>query len=227
MARPTAIKRDDWESIDTILLDMDGTLLDLAFDNNFWKIEVPIFYADSQGISLKQSHEFLSQCYDEFSGTLDWYCTDFWTQKLGLDIIGHKIKLSDQIALRPGTKEFLERVSASDKQVVLVTNAHPDTLRVKLEKIDIKHYFDALYSSHEFKQPKESPLFWSQLELKLNSSLSRCMFIDDTESVLIRAKQSGVKLVIMVEQPDMSQPPKKELRFPSVNKLIELIDPEF
>lgn len=226
MARPTTLEPDSWKSIDTVLLDLDGTLLDLAFDNNFWKKEVPVFYADSQGISLQQSQEYLNQCYKDYSGTLDWYCTDFWSEKLGLDIIAHKIKLSDQIALRPGTKEFLDNVKASHRQLVLVTNAHPDTLRIKLEKTGLHQYFDALYSSHEFKQPKESPLFWSQLELKLNSTLSRCLFIDDTESILLRAQQSGVKFVVMVEQPDMSQPPKKELPFPSVNKLIELIESE-
>ena len=26
----------DWTQLDTILLDMDGTLLDLEFDNHFW-----------------------------------------------------------------------------------------------------------------------------------------------------------------------------------------------
>ena len=31
----------DWTSIDTVLLDMDGTLLDLRFDNWFWQEHVP------------------------------------------------------------------------------------------------------------------------------------------------------------------------------------------
>lgn len=31
-----------WKEIDTVLLDMDGTLLDLNFDNHFWKEFVPL-----------------------------------------------------------------------------------------------------------------------------------------------------------------------------------------
>ncbi|KEP73664.1 nucleotidase, partial [Microbacterium sp. SUBG005] len=31
----------DWQAVDTVLLDMDGTLLDLAFDNYFWQKLVP------------------------------------------------------------------------------------------------------------------------------------------------------------------------------------------
>lgn len=217
------MKQEHWREVDAILLDMDGTLLDLSFDNHFWKQAVPNIYAQDKGISLEQSFEHLGQYYEQYSGTLNWYCTDFWSEKLGIDIIQHKMELSHKIALRPGTQEFLEKIKASDKDVFLVTNAHPETLRVKLDKTGIGDYFDRLYSSHEFNQPKESPLFWTQLEQQLSTPLSRCIFIDDTESILIQAKQSGVKYVVMVEQPDMTQPVRKSTEFQSINQLTELL----
>ncbi|MDH3916294.1 MAG: haloacid dehalogenase, partial [Chromatiales bacterium] len=34
----------DWSTVDTVLLDMDGTLLDLRFDNYFWQELVPSRY---------------------------------------------------------------------------------------------------------------------------------------------------------------------------------------
>lgn len=223
MARKATLSQSEWNSIDTILLDMDGTLLDLSFDNHFWKTEVPSIYAKEAGLTIEQSQEFLGKCYQDYNGTLNWYCTDFWAEKLGFDIIAHKTKLAHQVSLRPGTIEFLEIVQKSDKEVVLVTNAHPETLRVKLEQINIKNYFDKLYTSHQFNYPKESPLFWSQLESEMNTSLSRCLFVDDTESILRQAKQSGVRYIAMVEQPDLSQPAKTDLTLPSINQLDELL----
>lgn len=223
MARKATLSQSEWNSIDTILLDMDGTLLDLSFDNHFWKTEVPSIYAKESGLTIEQSREFLGKCYQDYNGTLNWYCTDFWAEKLGFDIIAHKTKLAHQVSLRPGTIEFLEIVQKSDKEVVLVTNAHPETLRVKLEQINIKKYFDKLYTSHQFNYPKESPLFWSQLESEMNASLSRCLFVDDTESILRQAKQSGVRYIAMVEQPDLSQPAKTDLTLPSINQLDELL----
>ena len=32
----------DWKSITAVFLDMDGTLLDLYFDNYFWHEHVPL-----------------------------------------------------------------------------------------------------------------------------------------------------------------------------------------
>ena len=223
MARALTLKLEDWNAVEAILLDMDGTLLDLAFDNHFWKEAVPAIYAAEKGISLEQSRNDLGQHYEEHYGTLNWYCTDFWTDKLKLDIIKHKTDLADKIALRPGTKEFLEYISDSDKKVLLVTNAHPETLRVKLEQTKIDQYFDALYSSHQFKQPKESPVFWAKLEQEIKTPLSNCLFVDDTEEILIQAQQSGVKHVVMVEQPDMTIPAKSVASLPSVNLLTELL----
>ena len=36
----------NWPQIDTVFLDMDGTLLDLHFDNHFWREHMPRRYAE-------------------------------------------------------------------------------------------------------------------------------------------------------------------------------------
>src|SRR3546814_2406990 len=42
----------NWQTADWVLLDMDGTVLDLAFDNYFWRELVPQRYALKHGLSL-------------------------------------------------------------------------------------------------------------------------------------------------------------------------------
>jgi len=224
MARSVTLNTIDWESVEAILLDMDGTLLDLSFDNHFWNQAVPAFYAEEKGVSLEFAHQYLKTCYKQHQGTLNWYCTDFWSETLGIDIIRYKRRLSNKVNLRPGTRDFLEQVSAAKQKVFMVTNAHPETLRLKLKQTKIESYFDELYSSHQFKHPKESPLFWARLEKSIAIPLSRCLFVDDTESILIRAQESGVKYIAMIDQPDMNEPAKENLSLPSINRLTDLFE---
>ena len=64
----------DWSNIETVLLDMDGTLLDLHFDNYFWKTHVPIIYARKNDITPEQAFEKLLPHFQQHMGTLEWYC---------------------------------------------------------------------------------------------------------------------------------------------------------
>lgn len=45
----------DWSAIDTVLLDMDGTLLDLHFDNHFWQHHLPLRFAERHGLDPRRA----------------------------------------------------------------------------------------------------------------------------------------------------------------------------
>ena len=53
----------DWSRIDTVLLDMDGTLLDLNFDNYFWQKHLPLRYAEARGLTPTAGREELMTRY--------------------------------------------------------------------------------------------------------------------------------------------------------------------
>jgi hypothetical protein len=45
----------DWSEIETVMLDMDGTLLDLSFDNYFWRSVVPEYYGHQKNVSFDEA----------------------------------------------------------------------------------------------------------------------------------------------------------------------------
>ena len=113
----------DWSKIHTVLLDMDGTLLDLHYDNYFWLEHVPRRYALDQGIAPELARTQLFERFARHSGTLDWYCTDFWSKELALDIVQMKREIAHLIAVRPDVPAFLSAVRGTGRRVVMFTNA--------------------------------------------------------------------------------------------------------
>ena len=152
--------RPDWSAIDTVLLDLDGTLLDQAYDNHIWRDLVPQRFAVAQGLDLHVAYSEIARRFAERNGTLDWYCIDYWSRSLGIDIGALHREVRSHVAWLPGAREFLVRMRASGKRLVLLTNSHPIALAVKHEETGVLDYLDAAVTSHDFGAPKEHEQFW-------------------------------------------------------------------
>jgi putative hydrolase of the HAD superfamily len=197
------------EHIDTLLLDLDGTLLDLAFDTHFWLEVVPQYYGATRGMTASEALEKeIQPRLRDAEGTLNWYCLDHWSRMLDLDLSRIKSEHDDRIAWLPGAREFLQRQRAAGRRLVLATNSHPETLRIKDEKAGIRPYLDAMHSSHEFGAPKEFAEFWLRFGAAVGYDPARAAFIDDNPRVLAAARNAGIGCVIAVTYPDSSRPPR-------------------
>ncbi len=213
----------DWSAIDTVLLDMDGTLLDLHFDNYFWQVYIPKVYAAKHKIPLEQSTSLLMKLSKQQMGKLNWYCLDYWSEQLSLDIVSLKNDLAHKIQFRPNTIAFLERMKKMGKRMILATNAHPKAIELKLLQRDFSQYFDALSSSHSLGYPKEEQHYWHLLTKKFQLDKDRCLFIDDSLSVLASAKTFGIKHMLAVTKADMQKPTQDPHPYTGVEDFIQLL----
>jgi len=191
-----------WEDIETVLLDMDGTLLDLHFDNHFWLKHVPSCYAEKHGLTQDEADKHLMERYTEARGSLNWYCVDFWTRELALDIEKLKHDISEKISIRPEVIDFLSWLNKNNKRVVLVTNAHPASLNLKMDKTNLHVHFDKIINSHDIGKAKEHEGFWEELQAYESYDKRNTMLIDDNLEVLACAKQYGIEYCYGIEQPD-------------------------
>jgi len=219
-----ALKAQQWQDIDTVLLDLDGTLLDLQFDNHFWTHRVPEAWGEANGVlSPEAARAALLPRFHACEGTLDWYCIDYWTRELKLDIAALKRTDAHRIHWLPGAREFLLRVRELQKRLVLLTNAHPTTLAIKDARTQVLSYFDAGFSSHGFGAPKEDPRFWLRLAGAEAFDPHRSLFVDDSLPVLRAARAAGIARVYAVRRPDSSREPRQHDEFPSVESVAQLL----
>ncbi|MEM9101239.1 MAG: GMP/IMP nucleotidase [Pseudomonadota bacterium] len=213
----------DWSQVNTLLLDMDGTLLDLRFDNHFWREYLPKQYSEEKSVSLDESKQHLQSLFITHQGTLNWYCLDFWSEQLAMDLVEHKNKLREGIQLRPNVEWFLQEARNHVTNIALVTNAHQDTLQIKLDKTGISSFFDKIICSHDIGLPKEDPSFWSKMQKELPFDSRHSVFIDDSLPVLDSAKSFGIRYVIGVLMPDSQGPKVLTERYPLVDSFADLI----
>ncbi len=199
----------DWEQIQTVFLDMDGTLLDLHFDNYFWLTHLPKRFAEHHQLDEKLARQTLQQRIKSQEGTLNWYCIDYWTEELGLDIRQLKEEIQHLIAFRPHVRDFLATLQNTGRHVALVTNAHHKSLNLKLSITGLDRYVDAIHCSHDFGYPKEEPRFWARLNNVSPFDPQHTLMIDDSLPVLRAARAYGIKHLLTIAQPDSQQPPRE------------------
>lgn len=212
-----------WDEIDTVLLDMDGTLLDLRFDNWFWQEHVPGVYAAAHGLSAEAALKALMPRFEAARGRLDWYCIDYWSRELALDIPAIKRGVREQVAWIPGAEAFLLRLRALGKRRLLLTNAHPETLAIKDEHVDLVGHLDAVYSTHAFGAPKEDPAFWPRFAATAPFDPARTLFVDDSLPVLRAARDYGVAWLRAIRRPDSGRPARDTTGFVGVESVAELL----
>ena len=216
----------DWTAISTVLLDMDGTVLDLNFDNVFWGHHLPSHYARARGLTLEHALAELGRKYDQSRDKLEFYCLDHWSRETGLDVRALKLELSHLIRFRPHSQGFLTRLARHGKRRVLVTNAHPGSLSLKNEQTDLCAYFERTFSSHEFHAPKEEQKFWHALMEREPFDRETTVLIDDNLRVLESAQRFGIRHLITIRQPDSQRDPRGQLPYPAIDHFTEIMPAE-
>lgn len=213
----------DWQRVDTVLLDMDGTILDLAFDTHFWREHLPRRYAEHKSLPVEQAHAELAPIFEDTQGTLDWYCVDFWSDTLGIDLESLKREVAHNIAWLDGAEAFLIAARQAGKKLWLVTNAHPRSLALKLERTALHNHLDQLFSTHDLGYPKEDARFWPHFTEQQNLDPARSLLVDDNLSVLQAAREFGIAQCVAISRPDSRHPPREiESEWVVVEKLLDL-----
>ena len=212
-----------WSDIETVLLDMDGTLLDLHFDSYFWQEYLPVRYAEIKKLDRLHCIEDIRQKTHSIRGTLNWYSTDYWSDLLEIDVVALKHEIKHKVALRPYCIDFLDALRNAGKAIVLVTNAHQDSLDLKMNKTGIRDKFDQLITVHEFSRPKELLECWYEVQNRHPFDGEKTLLIDDNLHALRSARQYGIRHLLAIHKPDSKEPKVEVDEFNALHSFEEIL----
>lgn len=213
----------DWDHIDDVLLDMDGTLLDRHFDNFFFEEELPRRYAALHGLAFEESRDRLMAMYRSVEGELAWTDLHYWSKRVGLDVVAMHKELDHMIGFLPGAETFLRQLRAMGKRVTIVTNAHDSGVAIKTAKTGLDRHVDRIVDAFEVGYLKMRPEYWPACRRLVGFDPSRTLYIDDDESCLSAAQRFGLAHLIHSAKSSSRLPPAPAPPFRSVDSLPVLL----
>ena len=188
-----------FKDIECLLIDMDGVILDNAYDNDFWQNQIPEVIADSKGIGFDDAKRLAIQIFNYKKNTKDWYDVDYWSNMLNIDIEAQKRseKSFSRISLYDGVIDTLN-VLKNKTKMILITNAHRKTLNIKLEKYNLTPYFDEMVCAHELHYVKEDIQLWYMLRSKYRLDYEKTLLVEDTINNINVGLSAGISGAIYV-----------------------------
>ena len=209
--------------IETVLLDMDGTLLDRAFDDHFYLEALPERYAAVRGMPVDEARARLVALYRAVEGQLHWTDLDYWTRQLELDVPAIKDALRHSIAPHPDSLDFLGFLRQRKIPVHLVTNAHPKTLAIKMEKTGLDAHLDRMITAFDVGCLKSRVDYWVKSEALLGFDPATTLLVDDDESALVSADEHGIRHLYHRSKSSSALPPQVSAKYRSIETFHALM----
>jgi len=213
-----------FKDIECLLIDMDGVILDNAYDNDFWQNQIPEVIADNKGIAFDDAKRLAIQIFNYKKNTKDWYDVDYWSNMLDIDIEAQKRseKSFSRISLYDGVIDTLS-VLKNKTKTILITNAHRKTLNIKLEKYNLTPYFDEMVCAHELSYVKEDIQLWYMLRSKYRLDYEKTLLVEDTINNINVGLSAGISGAIYVGDEKFTVS-DKIIKLSSINQILSAVN---
>ncbi|MFL2724630.1 MAG: HAD family hydrolase [Gammaproteobacteria bacterium] len=185
-------------STTAILSDLDGVILDLAYDIKFWELWLPEQVANQTNKSIEETKAEIKAEIDIQRGTLNFYDLNYWDDLLNVDCMQIFKEKTERCSYLRGSYEALQRLSTLKNPKYVLTNGDPRIQDYKAETQNFLEFFDSIFYSMHVGYPKESKEFWALARHNLNLDFEDTIFIDDDFKVVTAAAKAGIKQVAWI-----------------------------
>ena len=209
------------KSLKIISFDVDGTLVDLEYNDLIWFKEIPELVAKKKKISFEKSLKFVHEEYAKLGEhNLNWYDINYWISYFGIEISPDKIfeKYEPQVKIYPEVIPLLEELKK--KYILIVITAMPREFLIPKMK-NLEKYFKFSFSAlSDFKELKNSEIY-SKISKALKVPPKQILHIGDHwEFDYLAARKAGMNAIYL----DRSNIKKGKFIINSLGEAKKIID---
>ncbi|MEI6508107.1 MAG: hexitol phosphatase HxpB [Bacteroidota bacterium] len=184
-----------------VIFDMDGLLID---SEPFWKIAEKKVFGE---LGLNLNDDLLRQVmgFRLSEVVVHWYQYQPWPnpdfKKTENDVLEYvkKIILENAKPL-PGVYEVLEKLKSENYKMAVASSSAMSLIEAVVDKLDIRNYFDVLWSAEFEPFGKPHPGIFITTAQKLNVEAKDCIVFEDSINGVISAKAARMKCIAVPEE---------------------------
>lgn len=190
-----------------VIFDMDGLLID---SEPYWKMaEKEVF--GKLGLSLTDDLLRNVMGFRLSEVVQHWYHYQPWkepnfeqTEKDVLDCVKHLIK--QEADAMPGVYEILDYCKQNNLKIALASSSAMELIEVVIDKLNIRDYFDVLWSAQYEDYGKPHPAIFLSVAQKLNISPKDCIVFEDAINGVLAAKAARMYCIAVPEEISFNDP---------------------
>ncbi len=179
------------EKFDSIIFDLDGTLIDSfeaindAFDEVFSAFQ-------GRTITFKESNSYVGVPLEGLLGEL--FGKENQDEAIRIFRNRYKEVCFEKTSLIEGVKEILNSLKKRGKSLNVATNKTGSISRELLEHLEIGNLFDCIFGVYDGLEGKPAPAMIKKIAEKTDIPLSKTVLVGDSPVDIMTAKNAGIPI---------------------------------